>query len=156
MLNLTRDVLISASREAVQQYLHDLRNIAEYERKVELVQEVSYPDSQNGFVSVTGRIMGLPWRGAFKMEFTRDGGYRTEMVRGPLSRLSGGFHLRPVSGGTIVTYQEQVQLPWLLRPLGCILKRWIGRHVETRLDAVKEGAERLNRRLQLEKLDAER
>ena len=91
---------------------------------------------------------------SFSVSFTRDGGFRSEMVKGPLRRVAGGFHLRPVSGGTLLTHDEQYLFPLPLRPLGFFLKRWIGRSIELELSAIKEGAERLNRQLQLRDIEA--
>lgn len=153
MLTVTKKILVSAPKESVALYLRDLKNLAEYESKVKSV-EVSYPDADSGLVEVSGRFLGLPWKGSFKMEFTRDGGFRSEMVRGPLSKMTGGFHLRPVLGGTLVTHDEQYQFGVFLRPLSFLLKRWLNRTVELELGAIKEGAERVHRQLQLKQIEA--
>ena len=87
MITISRRILISASRESVRLYLRDLENMAHYEPKVEKM-EVSYPDAESGFVEVSGKFIGLPWKGAFKMQFTRDGGFKSEMVRGEPSIFS--------------------------------------------------------------------
>ncbi len=152
MLSISRKILISAPKESVALYLRDLQNMAQYEKKVQRV-EVSYPDPDSGFVEVSGKFVGVPWKGAFKMEFTRDGGFRSEMVRGPLSRMVGGFHLRQVAGGTLVTHDEQYQFGWLLRPMAFLFKRWITRSMDLELHVIKEGAERLNRQLQLKQIE---
>lgn len=152
MLTVTRQILISAPRESVAAYLRDLRKMSDYEMKVQTC-EVSYPDASSGFVEVQGKFMGLPWRGAFKMEFTRDGGFRSEMVRGPLSRMVGGFHLRAVTGGTVLTHDENYQFGFLMAPLTPFAKRWIARSIERELDVIKEGAERLHRQRQLQLIE---
>ncbi len=153
MISLSRSVLISASKDSVRLYLRDLQNMAEYEPKVEKV-EASYPDSDSGFVEVSGRFAGLPWKGAFKMEFTRDGGFKSEMVRGPLKKMVGGFHLRPVAGGTVVTRDEQYHFPAIANPLSFLLRGWIAKSMERELYVVKEGAERLHRQLQLKNIES--
>src|SRR5262249_35786505 len=107
---LSRRIMISAPKESVRLYLRDLQRIREYEPKVSRV-EVSYPDSESGFVEISGKFLGLPWRGSFKLEFTRDGGYRGEMIRGPLWKMIGGYSLRPVIGGTILTHDEHYHFP---------------------------------------------
>ena len=152
MLSTSRSVLVSAPREAVRLYLRDLANLAEYERKVDRVQ-ASYPSPDTGFYEASGRFAGLPWSGAFTVRFTKDGGFRSEMVRGPLKRLVGGFALRSVSGGTLVTHDAQYLFPWPLRLLSPLLVRWLGRSIDLELRAVKEGAERLNRRLQQREIE---
>lgn len=150
-MQLSRQILISAPKDSVQLYLRDLNNMAEYEHKVEKVEVAQ--EEQGGFVEVQGKFLGLPWRGAFKMEFTRDGGFRSEMVRGPLPKMAGAFHLRSVTGGTIVTRDEQYQFPALLRPLAFLFRGWITRSMDLELGVIKEGAERLNRRLQLKRIE---
>jgi hypothetical protein len=152
MLTVTKQILISAPKESVALYLRDLQKMSEYEGKVQAC-EVSYPDSESGFVEVQGKFMGLPWRGAFKMEFTRDGGFRSEMVRGPLRKMVGGFHLRSVAGGTILTHDEQYQFGLLMKPLTPLAKRWVARTMELELGVIKEGAERLHRQRQLQQIE---
>jgi hypothetical protein len=151
MLALSRQILISAPKDSVQLYLRDLKNMAEYEQKVERVDVAQ--EETGGFVEVQGKFLGLPWRGAFKMEFTRDGGFRSEMVRGPLAKMVGGFHLRPVTGGTILTHDEQYHFPALLRPLTYLFRGWLTRSIDLELGVIKEGAERLHRRLQLQRIE---
>ncbi|MBI3553203.1 MAG: SRPBCC family protein [Elusimicrobia bacterium] len=153
MISLSRKILISASKESVRLYLRDLQNMAEYEPKVEKVS-VTYPDAETGIAEVSGRFVGLPWKGAFKMQFTRDGGFRSEMVRGPLKKMVGGFHLRPVSGGTELTHDEQYHFSPLTKPLIPILRGWIVKSMERELYAIKEGAERLHRKLQLKQIES--
>ena len=109
MLSQTRSILVSAPRERVSEYLRDLSRLSDYEQKVDQCT-VTYPDAHTGIAEISGRYFGLPWRGAFKMEYTQDGGYRSEMVRGPFKRVTGGFHLRSVSGGTLLTHDETYQL----------------------------------------------
>jgi hypothetical protein len=152
MLTVTKQILISAPKESVSRYLQDLGNMTEYATKIDKV-DLSEPEPEGGLVEVQGRFMGLTWRGAFKMEFTRDGGFRGEMVRGPLRKMVGGYHLRTVTGGTVVTRDEQYQFSLPLRPLTFLAKRWIERSVELELGAVKEGAERLHRQIQLEQIE---
>ena len=152
MLNATRSVLVSAPRESVRLFLRDLSNLATYEQKVDKVQ-ASYPGPDAGFYEASGRWAGIPWSGAFTVRFTKDGGFRSEMVRGPLKRVTGGFALRAVTGGTVVTHDEQYLLPWALRPLTPLLKRWLDRSIDLELREVKEGAERLSRRLQLREIE---
>ena len=153
MLTVTKQILISASKESVAAYLHDLSKMSEYEAKVTAC-DVSYPDEASGFVEVQGKFLGvLPWRGAFKMEFTRDGGFRSEMVRGPLRKMVGGFHLRSVAGGTVLTHDEQYQFGLLMKPLTPFAKRWVARTMELELAVIKEGAERLHRQRQLQQIE---
>lgn len=153
MIQISKQVLISAPKDSVQMYLRDLQNMAEYEQKVEKV-DVTYPNTESGLVEVQGHFLGLPWRGAFKMDFTQDGGFRSEMVRGPLKRMIGGYHLRSVAGGTVLTHDEQYHFPLLLRPITRFFRSWIARTIDLELGVIKEGAERLNRQLQLQKIEA--
>lgn len=154
MLTVTRRIMISAPKESVRLYLRDLANMAEYEQKVDAVQDVSYPDEDSGLVDVRGRFFGLPWRGSFKMEFTRDGGFRSEMTRGPLKKMTGGFHLRAVTGGTVLTHDEHYHFPLAMRPLAYLAKGWLARTLDTELAVIKEGAERLHRQLQIRQIES--
>ena len=150
MLTVTRRILVSAPRESVKTYLSDLREIARYEPKVDAIDVGAEP----GDAQMSGRFFGLPWHGTFRFEMTDDGGYRGVMVRGPLRRMECRVALRPVIGGTLVEHDELYDLPLLLRPLSNLIRRWLDHTLESELDAVKEGAEALNRRLQLQGLDS--
>jgi hypothetical protein len=150
MLTVTRRILVSAPRDSVKKYLSDLREIARYEPKVDAIDAGAEPDS----VQASGRFFGLPWHGSFRFEMTNDGGYRGVMVQGPLRSMECRFSLRPVIGGTLVVHDEVYDLPFVLRPLSPLIRRWLDHTLESELDAVKEGAEALNRQLQLQGLDS--
>lgn len=149
MLSVSRKILVSAPRDSVQKYLSDLREIAKYEPKVDAIEFASEGEAQ-----ASGRFLGLPWRGTFRFEMTRDGGYRGVMVNGPLRKMECRVLLRPVAGGTLVEHDEAYDLPFLMRPLKPLIRRWLDHTLESELDVIKEGAEALNRRLQLQRLDA--
>ena len=144
--------MVSASRESVRLYLRELKNIAVYEKKVETVK-VTGPDGDSTEIDISGKFLGLPWRGTFSVNFTPDGGFRSTMTRGPLKKMTGGFHLRPVSGGTIVTHEEQYQFPLPLRPMTRLIRRWLEHTMDVELRVIKEGAERLNRSIQLQETE---
>lgn len=152
MLSVSRRILVSAPRDSVQKYLSDLREIAKYEPKVDAI-EVSGADEVSE-ASATGHFLGLPWRGTFRFERTKDGGYRGVMVNGPLRRMECRVILHPVIGGTLVEHDEAYELPFFLKPLKPLVRRWLDHTLENELDFIKEGAEGLNRRLQLQGLDA--
>jgi hypothetical protein len=150
MFTVTRRILISAPRGSVQKYLSDLREIARYEPKVDAIEMEAEPDS----VRASGRFFGLPWHGTFRFAMMSDGGYRGVMTQGPLRSMECRVALRPVIGGTLVVHDETYDLPYLLRPLSPLIRRWLDHTLESELDAVKEGAEALNRQLQLQGLDS--
>lgn len=152
MLSVTRSILISAPRESVSEYLRDLSRLADYEQKVDRCT-VSYPDRETAMAEVSGRYFGLPWRGSFRMVYTQDGGYQSEMLRGPFKRVTGGFQLRSVTGGTWLTHEEHYQLPFTFKFLVPVLRRWLRRTIDVELGVIKEGAELLHRRCALEKID---
>ena len=149
MVTVNRRILISAPHDSVRQYLSDLDQIARYEPKVD-----SIAVNPAGEADATGRFLGIPWRASFRIEFGRDGGYRGVMVSGPLSRMECRFNLRPVNGGTLLEHNEAYELPLLMRPFRALVRRWLDSTLEAELDCIKEGAEALNRRLQLSVLDA--
>lgn len=152
MLTVTRRILVSAPQDSVQRYLSDLREIAQYEPKVDAIDIASTGAGQEA--SVAGRFLGLPWKGTFRFEMTRDGGYRGVMVDGPLRRMESRLLLRPVIGGTIVQHEQAYSIPFILSPLKPLVRRWVDSTVESGLGHIKEGAEALNRRLQLQRLEA--
>lgn len=154
MLNVTRRILVSAPRDSVKKYLSDLREIAKYEPKVSSIEIAEPAEGSAGQeASAQGRFLGLPWHGTFRFEMTSDGGYRGVMVHGPLRRMEMRMVLRPVIGGTVIEHDETYELPLLLRPLNALIRRWLDKTLESELDFIKEGAEGLNRRLQLQRLD---
>ena len=150
MLSVTRRILVSAPRDSVQLYLSDLSEIAKYEPKVDSISVAA----EGAEAQASGRFLGLPWHGTFKFEMTKDGGYRGVMVQGPLRKMESRIVLRPVIGGTLIEHDEVYDLPFFLRPLKPFVKRWLDHTLESELDFIKEGAEALNRRLQLQRLDA--
>jgi hypothetical protein len=155
MLSVSRRILVSAPRDSVQKYLSDLREIAKYEPKVNSIEIAPAAEGLPGQeASVEGRFFGLPWHGTFHFDMTQDGGYRGVMVHGPLRRMECRMILRPVIGGTSLEHDENYELPFFLRPFSSLIRRWLNKTLENELDFIKEGAEALNRRLQLQGLDA--
>ena len=152
MLTVSRRILVSAPRDSVQQYLSDLREIPKYEPKVDAIEVAEAPEGVEAAAS--GRFLGLPWRGTFRVERTKDGGYRGVMVQGPLRRMESTIVLRPVIGGTLIEHDELYDFPFFLRPLKPLVRRWLDHTLEHELDSIKEGAEALNRRLQLQHLES--
>ena len=153
MLSVTRRILVSAPRDSVRKYLSDLREIAKYEPKVNSIEVASSDGVSAQEASAEGRFFGLPWRGTFRFEMTQDGGYHGVMVHGSLRRMECRMVLRPVIGGTALERVEIYELPLFLRPLTSFIRRWLDKTLESELDFIKEGAEALNRRLQLQRLD---
>ncbi|MEK7390153.1 MAG: SRPBCC family protein [Elusimicrobiota bacterium] len=145
MLTVNRRILISAPHDSVRRFLGDLNQIAEYEPKVD-----SITVDPSGEATAAGRFWGMPWRGTFRFVFGRDGGYQGVMTSGPLRHMECRIALRPVNGGTLLDHDEEYVLPFFLRPCRTLIRRWLERTLETELDHIKEGAEALNRRLQLE------
>jgi hypothetical protein len=155
MMNVSRRILVSAPRDSVRKYLSDLREIAKYEPKVNSIEVVPTAEGASGQdASAEGRFFGLPWHGTFHFDMTQDGGYRGVMVRGPLRKMECRMVLRSVVGGTVIEHDEAYDLPFLLRPLNSFIRRWLDSTLENELDSIKEGAEALNRQLQLQRLDA--
>jgi hypothetical protein len=151
MLNVSRQILISAPRDSVMEYLRDLSQIAHYEEKVDAVE--LKPHEEGALVDASGRFLGLPWKGTFEVRYTKDGGYRGVMVSGPLRRMECVMTLRPVTGGTMLEHAEQYELPLLMRPISGFIRNWVNATLENELGFIKEGAEALNRRIQLDKLE---
>ncbi|UPT74745.1 MAG: SRPBCC family protein [Elusimicrobiota bacterium] len=150
MLSVNRRILISAPHESVRNYLADLGEIAQYEPKVD---SFTLSPAGDGAAEAGGRFLGIPWRGTFRFEFRPDGGYRGVMVSGPLRRMECRVMIRPVNGGTVLEHEEDYDLPLLLKPLRPLVKRWLDHTLETELDLIKERAEALNRKVQLDVLD---
>ena len=153
MISKSRRILISAPQDSVKLYLRELMNMATYEPRIESVQ-VLESQGEEARVAASGRFLVVPWSGEFDISFTRDGGYHCSMVSGPLRRMECVYHLRPVSGGTVLTHEEHYLFPVLLRPLAWAISSWLIRSIDLELGAIKEGAELLNRRIQLQRLQS--
>ena len=150
MLNVNRRILISAPHESVRAYLSDLGEIARYEPKVDSIALSPAGEC----AEASGRFFGMPWRGTFRFEFAPDGGYHGVMLTGPLRRMECRVMIRPVNGGTLLEHDEEYELPFFLRPLRSLVRRWLDHTLETELDVIKERAEALNRRVQHEVLES--
>ena len=146
MLIVQRRVMIEAPRPAVAAYLRDISHLAEYEQKVETC-EASYPREGEALASVHGTWYGFRWSGVFEMNFTPDGGFQSRMIRGPLKRMSGGFALKEVTGGTQLTHHELYGFPWFVRPFYPLLRPWLARSMELELEVIKKRSEELSRSL---------
>jgi hypothetical protein len=149
MLRLSQRILISAPRDLVRRYLHDLGNIPCYERKTRHLR-VTESGQAGARLAASGRFLGLPWSGEFLVEFTPDGGYRAVMTQGPLKVMTSAFHLRPVSGGTVLTHEEHYGFRLPLGTLLRLLRPALRHAMERELHVIKEGAELVHRRSQLE------
>lgn len=154
MIEATRKVLISAPKERVSEYLRDFSRLSEYEQKVDACL-VSHSDPETAVAEVSGRYFGLPFKAAFRMTHTRDGGYSSELLRGPFKSGRAGYRLQAVTGGTVLTHDEQYHVPlaFKFKPLRRVMERWLGRTMDVELAVIKEGAERLHRRRLVEEID---
>lgn len=143
--------MISAPRESVRLYIQDIRNISQYENKVSSV-EVS---GENGHftASASGRFMGLPWKGSFAIRLNGDGGYVAELTAGSLRSMKTSYSLRSVQGGTILRHDESYHFGFLLHPVLSFFKGAFAHSMDLELHVIKEEAERVNRRLQLAKIE---
>jgi vacuolar-type H+-ATPase subunit D/Vma8 len=83
-----------------------------------------------GLPRTTGRVMGVT-----------------------LPRLERRTVLRPVNGGTVLEHGDGYRIPFFLAPLKPLLQNALDAELETELHALKEGAEALNRRIQLERIE---
>jgi hypothetical protein len=153
MLTVSSRILISAPIESVRLYLQDLKNAAQYDPKVNSVSVIA-TQASGAEAEVSGCFLGFPWKGAFLVGFSADGGYRGEMTRGPLPRMVVLFHLHPVTGGTVLTREEYYQFSILARPFMLLFKRRLLRLVDRQLGVIKEEAERLNRKIQLQRIES--
>jgi hypothetical protein len=154
MLSHSQKMLVNAPAPVVSAYLRDISRLAEYEPKVQTCRP-EYPDAETATAEVEGRWFGLPWRGAFEMRFTSDGGFQSRMTRGPISELKSAFHVQKTNGGTIVVRSEAYSFPWFVRPFYPFLRNWLAQTIEVELRVVKEGAERLHRQQQLREIDGQ-
>jgi hypothetical protein len=152
MIAVTRRILISAPRESIRMYLQDIKNVAQYEQKVDAV-EVTSQEADRVQALVSGKFLGLSWKGAFDVRLTGDGGYHAELTQGSIKRMACSFHLRAVKGGTVLTHEEQYHFSFLTRPVMRLFKGWLGQTMELELGVIKEEAERVSRRLHLSQIE---
>lgn len=152
MLTITSRITISAPKEAVSRYLREIKNLPEYEPRIESAEVVS-SGGDSSEVTAGGRFLGLAWRGPVRVSFTRDGGYRAESALGSLARLETTYLLHSVAGGTVLQHEEKFHFPFLVRPWMYLLQGAFVRAAEGELGFIKEGAELLSRRLQLREIE---
>lgn len=151
MLSISRSILISAPRESVRVYLQDLSNASQYESKLGSLEVASGADGSFS-AQAGGRFLGMPWSGSFEVRLTSDGGYVAEMSNG--SRVTRSiYHLRSVTGGTVLTHEEYYEFSLLVRPFERLFASSIGHSMDLELRVIKEEAERVNRRLQLQQIE---
>lgn len=143
--------MISAPRESVRLYLQDIRNLSQYENKVSSV-EVSGGDGRFR-ADAAGRFMGLPWNGSFDIRLNGDGGYVAQLTSGSLRSMTSSYSLRAVQGGTILRHDETYHFGFLLHPFLSLFKGAFAHSMDLELHVIKEEAERVNRRLQLAKIE---
>lgn len=143
--------MISAPRESVRLYLQDIRNLSQYENKVESVEVAG----ENGrfTAQASGRFMGLPWKGAFNIRLNNDGGYVAELTEGSMRSMTSSYSLRNVQGGTILRHDETYHFGFLLDPVLSFFRSAFSHSMDLELHVIKEEAERVNRRLQLAKIE---
>ncbi|HVC09118.1 MAG TPA: hypothetical protein VNH15_04170 [Elusimicrobiota bacterium] len=154
MTKVSQRLMISAPRESVRLYLRDLDNLAKYSRRIFEVRLKSRDEHKASF-EAAGRFLGLSWKAAVEAEFPSDGGLHLTLSRGgPLWLVAASYHLRPVSGGTILSHDEEYRLPLLLRPLSPLLRKIIAETMDLELRVVKEGAEQLNRKIRLREIES--
>lgn len=152
MIQLSRSILISAPMKSVKLYLHDLNNVSQYEQKVDHVEVVSR-EGETAQASVSGKFMGFPWKGVFDVSLTGDGGYTAVLNEGGVKRMVCSFQLRSVTGGTVLTHEEQYHFSFLVRPVMRLFRGWLAQTIELELGVIKEEAERVNRRLHLAQIE---
>ncbi|HVA65984.1 MAG TPA: SRPBCC family protein [Elusimicrobiota bacterium] len=154
MTRVSQRLMISAPRESVRLYLRDLDNLTKYSRRIFQVQLKSRDEHKVSF-EASGRFLGLPWKATLEAEFPTDGGLRLTLSRGgPLWLAGASYHLRSVSGGTILSNDEEYRLPFLLRPLSPLLKKIASETMDLELRVIKEGAEQLNRKIRLREIES--
>ena len=147
-------MMLSARRETVSLYLRELKNMPLYESKVDALDAGLLGDGEI-LVTASGSLGFKTWKGEFPVVFGMDGGFYCQLPIGPLSSLGLSYEVREVTGGTVITHEERYDLPLLLMPMLFLLKRFIARAMEKKLWAIKEGAERLERQLDLRALEAQ-
>lgn len=152
MIQVSRSILISAPKLSVKMYLHDLNNVSQYEQKVDVVEVLSQ-EGKKAQASVSGKFMGFPWKGLFDVSLTDDGGYQAVLTQGSIKRMVCSFQLRSVTGGTVLTHEEQYQFSFLTAPVMRLFRGWLAQTIELELGVIKEEAERVNRRLHLAQIE---
>ncbi len=134
-------ILVPQTRDTVSTWLLDIHNLPVYEVKVQRVTATS-PDATGARTySPRGWFLGIPWWGVFSLKPTPDGGFHSEMVRGPFRGVvSGGFRVTDTTEGTRITHYEAYRLSALVpfivlaRPL---LARWLAWSMRVEMQAIR-------------------
>ncbi len=154
MVSISRRIMLSARKPTVRLYLRELKNMALYEPRIDSIDPGHERDGEVP-VSASGRVWGKSWSGEFPVVFDRDGGLFCELPIWPLSRIANSYRLREVTGGTVLTHEEGYGIPMILAPIIFLLKGWLARGMEKKLWCIKEGAERLERQIQLRAIESQ-
>jgi hypothetical protein len=68
--------------------------------------------------------------------------------------MTSSFHLRPISGGTLLTHEEHYGFRLPLGTLMRLFRPTLGHAMDRELHVIKEGAELVHRRCQLDAIRA--
>ncbi|MBI5209334.1 MAG: hypothetical protein HY927_05100 [Elusimicrobia bacterium] len=153
MIRVASHVLISAPKDRVSRYLRDLRHLPAYDKKFAEVS-IGRHDVESADLSAFGAFLGFKWKGSFRVEFPKDGGFHCEVPFGRLGRMAASYCLRPVVGGTVLTHEEVFHTALFLRPLLLLGRSWLAQALEAELWVIKEGAERLDRQIKLKEIES--
>ena len=116
MIRISSQMLISAPKDRVSRYLRDLRHLPEYDKKVAEVV-VNRQDADGAEIAVHGAFLGRKWKDTATVQFTKDGVYECSFALGRLTRMTAVYHLRPVTGGTLLGHEEAYDASVLLKPV---------------------------------------
>lgn len=117
-------ILISYPATHVLNYLWDIKNLADYEPKVD---RILLNATKNTYEVTHGHFAGIPWKGNFSYKKTDDG-FISEILNRPLGIfVKGGFQVKEKQGATEVQHFESYNFPiWALpaKPLIRMYLKW--------------------------------
>jgi hypothetical protein len=137
----------------VSRYLRDLRHLPEYDKKVAEVV-VNRQDADGAEIAVHGAFLGQKWKDIVTVQFTKNGGYECSFALGRLTRMTAVYHLRPITGGTLLGHEEAYDASVLLKPVLLAARGWFTQALEGEMRVIKEGAQHMDRQIKLKEIES--
>ncbi|MBI5624321.1 MAG: SRPBCC family protein [Elusimicrobia bacterium] len=152
-MRISSQLLVSAPKERVSAYLRDLKHLPDYDKKVSEALVIRQ-DADTAELSASGMFLGRAWKDSPKVRFAKDGGYECSFVLGRLTKMTAVYHVRPVTGGTLLAHEEVYDVSVLLRPVLLAARGWLLQAIEAEMRVIKEGAQAVDRQAKLKEIDS--
>lgn len=124
-------LLADLPKQQVKAFIQDLLHIQNYEPKLDHV----YLDESKGVYRAKGKFFGFSWSGKFTYHVTDDG-FVSEMVKGPMKKMHGGFNVRTKS--ELSHFECYYLQGWIYRLMVPILSYYLKREMKRELKNIAD------------------